>query len=128
LWDIELIEQGQAVQQLGGEAGEIPIPQTKAQIPEMTMVAEPQTQIKVIASQKSRVDAPPINQSIGLLSPKAIPDPKSALGLVEIGETASDSKDVAPDDYDSDIIIIDISRSENEGGKTQELAEHTRAT
>jgi hypothetical protein len=25
LWDIELIEQGQAVQQLGGEAGEIPV-------------------------------------------------------------------------------------------------------
>jgi hypothetical protein len=74
------------------------------------------------------VDAPPINQSIGLLSPKAIPDPKSALEPVEIGETAGDNKDVAPNDYDSDIIIINISRSENKGGETQELAKHTRAT
>jgi hypothetical protein len=62
------------------------------------------------------------------LSPKAIPDPKSALGPVETGETASDSKDVAPNDYNSDIIIIDISRSKNKGGETQELAKHTRAT
>jgi hypothetical protein len=74
------------------------------------------------------VDAPLINQSIGLLSPKAIPDPKSALGLVETGETASNSEDVAPNDYNSDIIIINISRSENKGGKTQELAKHTHIT
>jgi hypothetical protein len=26
LWDTELIEQGQAMQQLGGKAGEIPVP------------------------------------------------------------------------------------------------------
>jgi hypothetical protein len=64
------------------------------------------------------VDAPPINQSIGLLSSKAIPDSESALGLIEIGETASDSKDVAPNDYNSNIIIINISRSENKGGET----------
>ena len=63
------------------------------------------------------MDTPPINQSIGLLSPKAILDPKSALGLVEIGETASNSKDVAPNNYNSNIIIIDISRSENKGGE-----------
>jgi hypothetical protein len=62
------------------------------------------------------------------LSPKAIPDPKSALRLVEIRETASNSKDVAPNDYNSNIIIINISRSENKGGKTQELAKYTRAT
>jgi hypothetical protein len=62
------------------------------------------------------------------LSLKAILDPKSALGLVEIGETASDSKDVASNDYNSDIIIVNISRSENKGGETQELAEHTHAT
>ena len=55
-------------------------------------------------------------------------DPESALGLVETGETAGDSEDVAPDDYDSDIIVVDISRSENEGGETQELAEHMRTT
>jgi hypothetical protein len=74
------------------------------------------------------VDAPPINQSIGLLSPKATPDPKSALGPVETGETAGDSEDVAYDDYNSDIIIVDIGHSENERGETQELAEHTRTT
>jgi hypothetical protein len=74
------------------------------------------------------VDAPPINQSIGLLSPKATPDPKSALGPVEIGETTSDSEDVAYDDYNSDIIIVDIGHSENERGKTQELAKYTRTT
>ena len=92
------------------------------------MVVEPQTQIEVIASQKLRVDTPPINQSIGLLSLKAIPDLKSALGPVEIGETASNNKDVALNDYNSDIIIINTSRSENKGGKTQELAEYTRTT
>ena len=128
MWDTELIEQGQAVQQLGGEAGEIPVPQTEAQIPETTTVAEPQTQIEVTASQKSGVDAPPIDQSTGLLSPEATPDPESAPGPVETGETAGDSEDVAPDDYDSDTIVVDTSRSENEGGETQELAEHTRAT
>jgi hypothetical protein len=74
------------------------------------------------------VDAPLINQSIGLLSPKAILDPKSALEPVEIRETASDSKDVAPNNYNSDIIIINTSRSENKGGEIQELAKHTRAT
>ena len=74
------------------------------------------------------MDTPPINQSTRLLSPKATLDLKSALGPVEIGETASDSKDIAPNDYNSDIIIINISRSKNEGGKTQELAKHTRAT
>jgi hypothetical protein len=62
------------------------------------------------------------------LSPKAIPDPKSALGPVETGETASDSKDVAPDNYNSNIIIINISRNKNKGGKTQELAKYMRAT
>jgi hypothetical protein len=62
------------------------------------------------------------------LSPKAILDPKSALGPVEIGETASNNKDVAPNDYNSDIIIVNISRSENKGGKTQELAKYIRAT
>jgi SepF-like predicted cell division protein (DUF552 family) len=62
------------------------------------------------------------------LSPKATPDPKSALGLVEIRETTGDSKDVAPNNYNSNIIIIDISRNENKGGETQELAKYTRAT
>ena len=74
------------------------------------------------------MDAPPINQSIGLLSPKAILDPKSALGPVETGETTSNSKDVALNDYNSDIIIINISRSKNKEGETQELATYTRAT
>jgi hypothetical protein len=62
------------------------------------------------------------------LSPKAIPDPKSALGPVEIEETAGDNKDVAPNDYNSDIIVVNISRSENEGGEIQELAKYMRAT
>ena len=62
------------------------------------------------------------------MSPKAILDPKSALGLVEIGETASNSKDVAPNNYNSNIIVINISYSENKGGKTQELAKYTRTT
>ena len=92
------------------------------------MVVEPQTQIEVIASQKLRVDTPPINQSIGLLSLKAIPDPKSALGPVETGETAGNSKDVALNNYNSNIIIINTSRNKNEGGEIQELAKHTRAT
>ena len=74
------------------------------------------------------MDAPLINQSIGLLSPKAILDPKSALGPVETGETTSNSKDVALNDYNSDIIIINISRSKNEGGKTQELAKYIHTT
>jgi hypothetical protein len=74
------------------------------------------------------VDAPPINQSIRLLSPKAIPNPKSAPGPIETGETANNSKDVAPNDYNSNIIVINTSRSKNKGGKTQELAKHTRAT
>jgi hypothetical protein len=74
------------------------------------------------------VDTPLINQSIGLLSPKAILDPKSTLGLVEIGETAGDSEDVAHNDYNSDIIAVNIGYSESERGKTQELAKHTRTT
>jgi hypothetical protein len=74
------------------------------------------------------VDAPPINQSTRLLSPKATPDPKSAPGLVETRETAGDSKDIAPNDYDSNTIVINTSRSENKVGETQELAKHTRAT
>jgi hypothetical protein len=74
------------------------------------------------------VDTPLINQSIGLLSPKATPDPKSALGLVEIGETASDSEDVAYNDYNSNIIIVNIGHSENKQGKTQKLAKYTRTT
>ena len=52
------------------------------------------------------------------MSLKAIPDPKSALGPVETRETASNSKDVASNDYNSDIIIINISHSENKEGKT----------
>jgi hypothetical protein len=92
------------------------------------MITKPQTQVKVIESQKSGVDAPPINQSIGLLSPKATPDPKSAPRPVETWETASDSEDIAHNDYDSDIIIVNIGHSENERGKTQELAKHTRTT
>jgi hypothetical protein len=62
------------------------------------------------------------------LSPKAILDPKSALGLIETRETAGDSEDVAPDNYNSNIIVVNISRSENKGGKTQELAKYTRTT
>jgi hypothetical protein len=62
------------------------------------------------------------------LSPKAILDPKSTLGLVEIKETASNSKDVAPNDYNSDIIVINISYSKNKGGETQKLTKYIRIT
>ena len=74
------------------------------------------------------MDAFLINQRIGLLSPKATPDPKSALGPVETGETAGDSEGVAHDDYDSDIIIVDIGYNKNERSETQKLAKHTRTT
>ena len=82
------------------------------------MVTEPQVRIEVAESQKSGVEAPPIDQSTGLLSPEAIPDPESAPGPVGTGETAGDSEDAAPDDYDSDIIVVNTSRSESEGGGT----------
>jgi hypothetical protein len=62
------------------------------------------------------------------LSPKAILDSKSALELVEIGETTSNSEDVAPNDYNSNIIVVNISRSENKEGETQELVKYTRTT
>ena len=62
------------------------------------------------------MEAPSIDQSTGLLSPEAIPDPESALGPVGTGETAGDSEDAAPDDYNSDIIVVEIGRSESEGG------------
>ena len=62
------------------------------------------------------------------MSPKAILDPKSTLGLIEIGETTSNSKDIAPNNYNSNIIIINISYNKNKGGKIQELAKHTHAT
>ena len=52
------------------------------------------------------------------MSPKATLDPESALGPVETGETTSDSEDIAPNDYNSDIIVINISRNKNKGGKT----------
>ena len=74
------------------------------------------------------MEAPPIDQNTGLLSPEAIPDPESALRPVGTGETAGDSEDAAPDDYDSDTIVVDTGRSESEGGGTQELTEHTRTT
>jgi hypothetical protein len=48
--------------------------------------------------------------------PEAIPDLKSALRPVRISETAGDSEDVALNDYNSNIIIVDISRSKSEGG------------
>jgi hypothetical protein len=49
-------------------------------------------------------------------------DPKSVPGLIEIEETTSDSEDVAPNDYDNDIIVV------NKGGEMQELAKHICAT
>jgi hypothetical protein len=63
------------------------------------------------------VDTPPINQSIRLLSLKATLDPKSALRLVKTGETASNSKDIASNNYNNNIIIINISHNKNKGGK-----------
>jgi len=52
------------------------------------------------------------------LSLKAIPDPKSALGLIEIRETISNSKDIALNNYNSDIIVVNISRNKNKEGET----------
>jgi hypothetical protein len=52
------------------------------------------------------------------LSLKAIPDLKSALRPVETGETTNNSEDVAPNDYNSNIIIVNISHSENKEGET----------
>ena len=52
------------------------------------------------------------------MSPKATLDPESALRPVETGETTSDSEDVALNNYNSNIIIINISRNKNKGGKT----------
>jgi len=74
------------------------------------------------------VEAPFINQSTGLLSSEAIPDLKSVLRLVKTDKTARNNEDVALDDYDSDMIVVDTSRSENERGETQELTEYTRTT
>jgi hypothetical protein len=62
------------------------------------------------------------------LSSKAILDPKSALRLVETGETTSNNKVIALNNYNSDIIIINTSRSKSERGKTQDLAKYTRTT
>ena len=62
------------------------------------------------------------------LSPKATPNPKSALGPIKTEETASNNKDVASNNYNSNIIVINISRNKNKGGKTQELVKYTRAT
>ena len=80
------------------------------------MVTDPQVRIEVVESQKSGVEAPLINQRTGLLSLKATPDLKSVLRPVRISETAEDSEDAALDVYDSDIIIVDTSRSESEEG------------
>jgi hypothetical protein len=51
------------------------------------------------------------------LSSKVILDPKSALRLIEIRETTSNNKDIAPNNYNSNIIIINISYSENKKGE-----------
>ena len=62
------------------------------------------------------------------MSLKAILDPKSALRLIETRETTNNSKDIALNNYNSNTIIINISRSENKGGKMQELVKHTHTT
>jgi hypothetical protein len=51
------------------------------------------------------------------LSLKAIPDPKSALGPIETRETTSDNKDIALNNYNSNIIVINISRNKNKRGE-----------
>ena len=52
------------------------------------------------------------------MSLETTPDLKSALRPAEISETARNNEDVALDNYDSDMIVVNISRSENERGKT----------
>jgi hypothetical protein len=62
------------------------------------------------------------------LSLKATLDPKSGLGLVEIRETASDSEVIAPNNYNNDIIIINISYNKSERSETQNLAKYIYTT
>ena len=50
--------------------------------------------------------------------PEAIPYLKSALRPVRISKTVKDSENAAFNDYNSDIIIIDINYNKSEGGKT----------
>ena len=62
------------------------------------------------------------------MSFKVILNPKSALRLIEIRETISNSKDITLNDYNSNIIIINISCNKNKGGETQELIKYTHIT
>jgi hypothetical protein len=52
------------------------------------------------------------------LSFKAILDLKSALELIEIRKTTGNSKDIALNNYNNNIIIINISYNKNKRGKT----------
>jgi hypothetical protein len=51
------------------------------------------------------------------LSLKAIPDPKSALRPIETRETTGDNKDIAFNNYNSNIIVINISCNKNKRGE-----------
>ena len=52
------------------------------------------------------------------MSLKTILDLKSTLGPIEIKETISDNEDIALNNYNSNIIVINISRNKNKGGET----------
>jgi hypothetical protein len=52
------------------------------------------------------------------LSFKAILDLKGALELIEIRKTTGNSEDIALNNYNNNIIIINISYNKNKRGKT----------
>jgi hypothetical protein len=58
------------------------------------------------------------------LSFKAILDFKSALRLVKIKKPINNNKDIALNNYNNNIIIINISRSKNKRSKTQKLTKY----
>jgi hypothetical protein len=62
------------------------------------------------------------------LSFKVILNLKSALRLIETRETINNNKDVALNDYNNNIIIINISYNKNKGSKTQKLIKYIRIT
>jgi hypothetical protein len=120
---MELIEIGNAIQQLGGESGETPTHQLKTSIIE-TIVKE----LQALVSQKSEVDDS-LDSSIGLLTPKPIPEPSESMPETVIagGETARNSTHKATPNYDSNTIIVDIGEVSSKTGDLG-LYEHTRPT
>jgi hypothetical protein len=123
LWDMELIEIGSAMQQLGGESEETPTHQLKTSITE-TMVKE----LQALISQKSGVDDS-LDSSTGLLTPEPTPEPSESIPETVIagGETAGNSTHKATPDYDSDTIVVDTGEVSSKTGDLG-LHKHMRPT